>query len=153
MSTLYLVSGVPGAGKSTWIKNHITIDDVHVSRDRIRFSMLDDGDEYFAKEDEVFERFVHDVQMYLDRGKNVYADATHLGAPSRWKLINRLNLEGHDLIALNFLASLDKCLLRNEQREGLAYVPPSVIRRMYNQYVPASFLDKLNYKEIRNINA
>lgn len=45
MSTLYLMCGDAGCGKSTWIKNHIDENDVHISRDVIRYSMLEPNDE------------------------------------------------------------------------------------------------------------
>ena len=54
MSKLILMMGVAGAGKSTWIKQNYP-DVVPVSRDAIRFEILDEkGGEYFDHEDEVF---------------------------------------------------------------------------------------------------
>ena len=53
------MTGIPGAGKSSWLENNFVEDrDYIISRDAIRFSMLKDSDEYFAKEDEVFKTFV-----------------------------------------------------------------------------------------------
>ena len=40
---IYMVCGIPGAGKSTWLKNHGN--GLIVSRDEIRFKMLDEDDE------------------------------------------------------------------------------------------------------------
>ena len=52
MSTLYVMCGVPGCGKSTWCKNNVPEDAVYVSRDEVRFSMLKPTDAYFSKEQE-----------------------------------------------------------------------------------------------------
>ena len=50
-SNLYLMCGVAGSGKSTWLKEHESgFNPSHaiISRDKIRFSYLKDGDDYFA---------------------------------------------------------------------------------------------------------
>ena len=54
MAELILMMGIPGSGKSTWVKNHMKSDDIYISRDEIRFSLLQPGDEYFSKEKEVW---------------------------------------------------------------------------------------------------
>ena len=40
MSKLILMCGVPGSGKSTWIKNNKSETDLWISRDKIRFEKL-----------------------------------------------------------------------------------------------------------------
>ena len=42
MKKLIMVTGIPGSGKSTWIKNEMSnrIDSIHISRDIIRFSLI-----------------------------------------------------------------------------------------------------------------
>ena len=59
MTTLVLMIGVPGSGKSTWIQNRLTEKDVWVSRDTIRYCLLEEDDDYFAKEDEVIKLFIN----------------------------------------------------------------------------------------------
>ena len=46
MSKMYMVIGAPGCGKSTYIQNHLKENEIVISRDKIRFSMLNDNDEY-----------------------------------------------------------------------------------------------------------
>ena len=54
MVKLLVMSGVPGCGKSTWARRFISMHNaVVVSRDSIRFSLLEKDDDYFAREDEV----------------------------------------------------------------------------------------------------
>ena len=53
MPTLYVMSGMPGSGKTHYCKEHKN-DGIHVSRDAIRFALLEDGDNYFAHENEVY---------------------------------------------------------------------------------------------------
>ena len=45
--------GIPGSGKSTFVRKRRDIFDnpIVISRDKIRFSLLEEGDEYFSKEE------------------------------------------------------------------------------------------------------
>lgn len=58
MADLFLMSGIPGAGKSTFLKNRIKKDtSVVISRDVIRFSIVKPEENYFSHEDEVLAIF------------------------------------------------------------------------------------------------
>lgn len=148
--TLWLTSGVPGSGKSTWVKNNFN-DKPYVSRDEIRFNLLKEGDDYFTHEDEVFQTFVEQIQERLDAENMCVADATHLSPAARTKVLNRLNLEDTDIIILNFEATLSTVLTRNKKRSGLAKVPDSVVRRMFYQFIPATKYEKYEYADIITI--
>lgn len=132
-----LLCGVPGAGKSTWLSNMDGMSSVAVvSRDKIRFSMLSDTDEYFAKENEVFDAFIDTINDRINEGYiTIFVDATHLNPKARHKVLSRIESKKCSAIhAIFFDVSLDTCLERNEQRSGRAYVPPTVIKNMYNSY-------------------
>lgn len=136
MKHLFLMCGVAGAGKSTYlskIKNAVII-----SRDEIRFSIIGDFDDYFAKENEVFAIFIQKIQEAIDNndGPNeIYCDATHLTKKSRDKILNALNLTNvENITVLVVRPSLAEALKRNAQRSGRKYVPNYVIRRMWSQF-------------------
>ena len=144
--------GIPGSGKSTWVQKHMETDPgVWCSRDAVRFSMVGDDEEYFARENEVFEAWIFSIQAAIANSaiENVYIDATHLNEKSRDKVLNKLNLENATLCAVNFTVPLEECIRRNDLREGRAKVPRSVIRRMHFSFVPAEQGEK--YKEVVNI--
>ena len=138
---LFIMIGAPGSGKSTWVKKQLRKDiDAYVSRDEIRFSMLQEGDEYFKYEKEVFNTFVEKIATYLKDENDLYrvfADASHLNYGSRMKLLDGLKAQGVDFssIDINYIfmfTSLKTCLERNAQREGRARVPDKTIEEMHN---------------------
>lgn len=140
MKTFYVLCGCPASGKSTYIKNIFENSQKEiavVSRDEIRFSLLEDGEDYFNKEEEVLDLFYERISEnlanpYVDI---VVADATHLNEKSRARLFSNIEIpEGCRVCAIAFETSLDECLRRNEKREGRAKVPRGVLRRMYYSY-------------------
>ena len=156
---LILMCGPSGGGKSTWvhdclIANKGEIPIYHISRDGVRFAMLADNDDYFAKEDEVFKEWIRQIQEHLDSDEDCYivADATHLNERSRNKTLNALKLpEKVDIIAVNVNPPLNICLARNEQRTGRALVPRSVIKRMYFSYEAPHNKEKYHYHQILTV--
>lgn len=107
----------------------------YISRDEVRFSMLSDTDDYFAKEDAVFTEFIKRINNAIADSNiyNIIVDATHLNWASRNKTLRNLHLENCKVIAVVFNTPLNVCLDRNEKREGRAKVPRGVIRRMFYQ--------------------
>ena len=133
MANLYLMCGIPGSGKSTWLKNHLKKFDKYVSRDEIRFSMVKENEEYFSKENEVFKEFCHQITKNLKNGYNTFADATNLNPKARKKLIS--NVSGYDELYIIVLETpLQIALKRNAMRTGRSFVPESAIRNMYNSF-------------------
>lgn len=133
MSKLIMMVGVPGSGKSTWIRNNKTDEMLWVSRDKIRFDKLKEDDDYFAYEDEVFEQFLEEIIWGLEMGKTVFADATHLNKKARAKVLNKVAKFADEIEAVMMDVHLITALERNDLREGRAFVPRGVIRRMYFQ--------------------
>ena len=86
---LYLLSGAPGSGKSTYAKEWLKgrPEATYISRDEIRFSFIKDGDGYFSKEKQVFREFARAAKAILDNGGTVLLDATHLNIHSVKKMV------------------------------------------------------------------
>ena len=131
---LYLMMGVPGSGKSTYAKNILKYGDIYVSRDEIRYSLLTDKDDYFAKENEVIKTFIESIDKSLVMEEycgDVFADATHLSPKGRAQVLKQL--KNKDRVSVIYLdIPLNVILERNAKRTGRALVPEDVVRRMYN---------------------
>lgn len=153
MRYLYLLVGIPGSGKSTWMRNHIGDNDAVISRDSIHFQLLSDEDEYFARENEVFDKFIKAIQITIDADYwDIYVDATHLNEKARNKVLDRLDIpDGVAIIPVYFDICPEEAIRRNNKRTGRARVPDNVILNMYGSLIPPTMNEKHKYKEIWRI--
>lgn len=132
MASLVLMMGVPGSGKTTYAKKFIGDNDIYVSRDEIRFELVTEDEPYFSKEDEVLKAFISKVDEGITKAKRyVVADATHLNAGSRAKLLKNLHNKPDNVYVLYVAVPLEVALERNAQRSGRALVPETSIRNMF----------------------
>ena len=141
---LYILSGVPGCGKSTWARKMVENDNSIeiVSRDKIRFSMVKEENGYFSQEDKVFNRYVEDIILSLLNLMNTatIADATQVNAISRAKLVMAIqkrwpDFENEvDIIIVYFHVPFETCVARNNTRTGREYVPMDAMKRMNRQH-------------------
>ncbi len=130
---LFILMGIPGAGKSSFVSNHIKsgFTQAWISRDMIRFDIVKENEPYFSKENEVFKKFIEQIDFHLADGYDVFADATHLNKKSRAKLLKNLTVKPQEISVIWLQTPLDECIKRNENRAGTrTYVPVSQICRM-----------------------
>lgn len=155
MKELVLMMGIPGSGKSTYLKAVVssTMGEVAISRDKIRFSMINEKENYFSKENEVFDEYIKQIQLALDNPKinRVYADATQLTEKSRCKVLDKLNLNEVNIKVCWKNPPLELALERNKQRTPIEVVPENAIRKMYRSIQDPRKDTKYKYKEVRLI--
>ena len=141
MANLTLVCGLPGSGKSTYLsqfKHNFNCS--VISRDEIRFSLLKEGEAYFAHEEEVCKTLWNKINESLAANKNTYVDQTSLTPDSRSYLLKHITTHYKLCNIIWFDIPTNICLERNENRKGTkAYVPRGVIRRMATQMTPPSY--------------
>lgn len=154
MPILYILCGPSGCGKSTWanhfMNDHNTDDIRYVSRDEIRFSIVGEDEDYFAREKDVFRKFSGTIAQTLVDGFDVIADATHLNEFSRRKLTQAIDYytKDYEVVYVSFNVDVDTCLARNTQREGRANVPETVIRNMCRDFKKPSLEEDPRAKEV-----
>jgi predicted kinase len=134
---VYLLAGIPGSGKSTWIKSQLTHGAEWISRDNVRFAILTDEDDYFAHEDDVFDTFINYINQTLNNDDihTIYIDATHLNKRARDKVLRRVQKANiAELNCVCFDVPLETCYARNNLRVGRSKVPQTAICNMYQSY-------------------
>ena len=139
MSKMYVVIGAPGCGKSTYIQNHLKENELVISRDKIRFGMLNDNDEYFSKEKEVYNEFIKQIDAAIEAQTDVWVDQTSLNTSARNKLFSRLKKKPDEIIGIYFNVPLNIVLQRNAQRTGRALVPEDAVINMFNALTKPTF--------------
>lgn len=145
MADLYLMCGIPGCGKSTFLTKVIDKNSVIISRDAIRFSIVKPDEDYFSHENEVVKEFWKQINESLAAGKDVFVDQTSITPNSRSYLLK--HIKGYtyaNIIWIN--EDIKTCIKRNEMRKGTrAYVPPYVIYRMAKQFIEPSLEEGFDY--------
>ena len=150
---LYIMMGLPGAGKSYWLSKYALSDHV-ISRDEIRFSMLKDGEDYFAHEKEVYDKYVEEIQKALDIEQEedlyVYADATQISWKSRNRLLSRLNLKDVDVHIVYISTPIPECIYNNASRKGREYVSIATMKE-FAQRLQIPEADDFKYRSITTV--
>ena len=136
MPKAIILSGVPTAGKSTWVKNHpgYTI----ISSDNIIENYaLNTGSSY----NEVFDDYIETAislmidQLYYAAGHNqdVICDQTLLTPKVRKRKLKMIP-DHYEKIAVYFEISEEEMLKRNHNKDRTKVVPQRVLLQMFESY-------------------
>lgn len=136
VKTFYLLSAIPGSGKSTWaakFKNEH--ENVYiVSSDEIRVELFGAA-QNFSNEKLVWETFLKRIKEIARSNKDCYviADATNL--ENKFRLYYYENTKEYDRhILVLFPLSFKQCQIQNRQRDEGRVVPYKVMGRLNKQF-------------------
>lgn len=159
--TLLIMRGVPGSGKSTWIRNH-NVQDYVLSPDTFRIMLSKpveteiNGIKTLGINQNVSKeawKYTNEfLKIRLSNGSMTIVDACHTNG----NLDNYEQLAkqyGFELVIIDFLCNVTKEIAtqRNELRKNsISYVPKFVIARMYenSQKQDLTRLNVVSYNEI-----
>lgn len=125
-TTLLVLCGVPGCGKSTFASRFFR-DSAIVSSDQCRV-IVSDSETNMAASSEAFRLFRHTLERRLSLGRFTVADSTALTKRARRDLLNIGRKHGFSVNLLVFDMPEETCLARNAGRDR--QVIKSVIARM-----------------------
>lgn len=157
MKKLIIMRGAPGAGKSTFIKEH-NLHDYTLCPDELRMMCAEpvlaaDGSYHIAREHNL-ECFVWSIlrqmlEFRLKRGNLTVIDATCSRLRDLKYYKSLADLYGYKLIVVDFTdIPFETIIKQNKQRPRLKWVPEESILEIYGRYKSqASQLDELK-KEI-----
>jgi predicted kinase len=140
-NTLYITVGLPGSGKSTYVKNFIKDKDVeYLSSDELR-AVYGKSEEDQTVTPLVFGHIKKKVDEFLKDGKNVLVDATSVNRKERSDYIKTAKKYGAKVVAIVFKMDRQGLIERNKKRgeQGGRVVPDWVIDKMLAKFEEPSY--------------
>jgi len=142
---MYILCGLPGSGKSTWLEYRTFSNEIVLCPDEFRKTIT--GQDYYAPLDEIVWFCVKNAARVLIKQVDLIIDATSLSKGSRSQWIRIAQEAGVQVWCYYFDTPLELCKERIEKRERV--VPDEVMERMVNQFEYPT-LDE-GFEEILNI--
>ena len=140
-NTLYITVGLPGSGKSTYVKNFIKDKEIeYLSSDSLR-AVYGKSEEDQTVTPLVFGHIKRKVDEFLKDGKNVLVDATSVNRKERSDYIKTAKKYGAKVVAIVFKMDRQGLIDRNKKRgeQGGRVVPDWVIDKMLAKFEEPSY--------------
>ena len=145
-NTLYITVGLPGSGKSTYVKNFIKDKEIeYLSSDSLR-AVYGKSEEDQTVTPLVFGHIKRKVDEFLKDGKNVLVDATSVNRKERSDYINTAKKYGAKVVAIVFKMDRQGLIDRNKKRgeQGGRVVPDCVIDKMLAKFEEPSYSEGID---------
>lgn len=141
----YLMVGIPGSGKSTWIKNHLPKDINVISRDKIRAEIgitkdVDNKGVGSHQEEMKVTSIENDyIKKAIKKKETFVIDDTNYRRKDRKKTIQFLRSLGTYVIGVNVETPLETCIKR---RAG--QIDPEVMTNIAKKFIPVSYDEEVD---------
>jgi predicted kinase len=135
--TVTLMCGLPGSGKTTWIKNNKKSDTDIISLDDIRHSIF--GHQFYRDAEPWILAFAASMaKILLEQKRSIIIDATNLLPFMRntWRTMAQKYGAKIELVLLD--VPLAVCIKRNNTRSKSKRVPITVLKQFNDIFVPPS---------------
>lgn len=132
--------GIPGSGKSTWVKESYDGNGEVLSSDAIREELY--GDEAIqGNPSEVFDELYYRMEECLKRDLDVVIDATSIGKRERYTTIKMAKQYNAELEAIVFKTPIAVCIRRNDERVRTVpdYAMDHMIRKFEDPTIAEGF--------------
>ncbi|MHA1148909.1 MAG: AAA family ATPase [Promethearchaeota archaeon] len=142
---LLMTIGIPGSGKSTWIRNNKDLKDyIIVSPDLIRKEITGEISNV-EKDRKVWKLAKKRVKKELKKGHNVILDATNVNGENRRKFLHglpkcKLQAKIFTISPINAKKRIMDDIMAEKDR---SHVPGEVIDAMYQRFLTESTLEQL----------
>ena len=148
MSTITLLSGVPGSGKSYWAKNNKTPNTIIVNRDAIR-EMIHGSYKVGDKESFITDMVYHTISHAIYKKFDVIVDETLVKRSGREKFIKdvKRNAENFTGEKINFRCVQFKPLSYNIMIDNRMLSPKGQSRRIWGSVI-LNMIEKFERAEI-----
>lgn len=128
MQKLYVLTGIPASGKSTWAKENINNDTKWISSDKLREELLESELDQ-SQNGLIFNEMRIRTRKSLREGYNVIYDATNIKAKERKSILKYISdVENIEKVCIVFPNNLNESILRNCCRKRK--VPINIVIRM-----------------------
>ena len=142
MKKIFILRGVPGSGKSSWVKEK-QLEPYTISSDNVRLLFRGpvqdlQGYRTISQEDNLrVWKFIRErVEERMLRGELIILDSTMCKLNNLSAYTELAGRYGYEMYIIDFmgLVTLEECIERNKVRPEVARVPEQVIRDMYASY-------------------
>ena len=149
MNKIYVLVGLPGVGKSTWLNeflkdnsNFVVVSSDNILQDICRRNgeSYDVGFPKYIKEAD--QLYKEELQTMLNEGRDIIVDRTNLSVKSRGRVLNKVP-DSYIKTVVTFEVEEKEHIRRLNERTDKS-IPANILQSMKNSYIEPSFDEKID---------
>ena len=150
MRNVNIMSGIPGSGKTTYIKYMAKENDVIMNRDEYRKDLHKRMGKSVGSNSKIeYQYWINHINSQLRRPNDIWIDQTTIGIGSLKKLLKYISIKDTDRIIVHLIDTpLDVCIERNLKRNDDEAVAVDVLSHMYANHIENA-IDEMSVSKLR----